>query len=355
MKPALNAFYSHIIVLLLLSQIASAGENASPVQGTPVFVATKLSDFRLGGQGPMADYSSTTVKGQAFDWAIRVRVADRTPNPWDVQILTPPTAIPLKKGDHVLAIVNVRCTAAADGVGRFSAYIQNSESPWTGFGSTDATAGKEWKRVYIHCIAGQDFAAGKYELTLHLGTQPQTLEFGGISMLDLGSNVDETKLPFTPITYPGEDPDAHWRKAAAERIEKYRKADLTVRVVDKDGMPVAGAKVHVQMQRHAYGFGTFLEYGTMTGSGPDTNRLREWTLKLFNRCTTPIYWADWGWANANVRERYLECAEWAADNKLDTRGHCIIYPGWEFLPGFLKPLAGDPQACASGCWTMLSK
>ena len=157
------------------------------------------------------------------------------------------------------------------------------------FATTDVAAGKEWKRIYLHGQAQQDFAAGKYDLSLHLGTQAQTLEFGGIAMLNLGPNVDVSKLPFTPITYPGQEPDAPWRKAAAERIEKHRKGDLTVRVVDKDGKPVAGAKVHVQMQRHAYGFGTFLEYEVMLGSGPDADKLREWTLKLFNRCTTPIY------------------------------------------------------------------
>jgi len=42
----------------------------------------------------------------------------------------------------------------------------------------------------------------------------------------------------------------------------------------------------------------FLESEAMTGSGPDTDRLREWTLKLFN----PVHDAeftggDWGWAN----------------------------------------------------------
>ena len=97
------------------------------------------------------------------------------------------------------------------------------------------------------------------------------------------------------------------------------------------------------MQRHAYGFGTFLEYEVMTGSGPDADKLRAWTLKMFNRCTTPIYWADWGWANPTIRQRYLACAKWAADNKLATRGHCIIYPGWEFLPQ-LRQAAGQGSA-----------
>jgi len=335
---------SPLFVFLLVIQSVPAGEILPPAKGIPVFVANKFSDFRLDGRRPEAEFSSTPVEGQPFNWAIRVHVAGRTPNVWDVQILTPPSTVPVKKGDYMLAILNVRCMEAPDGVGRFYGCIQDCDPPWTGIGSADGTAGKGWKQVYVHAKAGQDFAAGKCELTLHLGTQAQTLEFGGITMLDLGPNVDESKLPFTPITYPGQEPDAPWRAAAAERIVKYRKGDLTVRVVDKDGKPVYGAKVHVRMLRHAYGFGTFLECGVITGSGPDTDRLREWTLKLFNRCTTPIYWSDWGWANPDIRKRYLECAQWAADNKLDTRGHCVIYPGWEFLPSFVKPLAKDPPA-----------
>jgi hypothetical protein len=230
MKTPLSFLFSQFAILLLAIQALSAGNNALPVQGTPVFVSGSLSDFRLGGDAPQARYSTTPVEGQAFDRAIHVQVMGRTANAWDVQILTPPATVPLKKGDQLLAIVNVRCTAAADGVGRISAYIQNSEPPWTGLGGTDAAVGKEWKRLYIDGKAGQDFAAGTYELTLHLGRQAQTLEFGGITMLDLGQNVDESKLPYTPISYPGEEPEALWRAAAAERIDKYRKGDLTVRV-----------------------------------------------------------------------------------------------------------------------------
>jgi len=333
-----------IIVLSLAFQCAFAEEEKLPVKGTPAFDAGKLSDFRLLGHGPKADFSFVAIEGQPFDRGIRVQVAARTPNAYDVQMLTPPSAVPLKKGEHVLAILKVRCTAGPDGVGVFNARIQATAPSWTGIGSTDVAVGKEWKRVYIHGQAQQDFDAGKYDLSLHLGAQAQTLEFGGMAMLNLGSNVDVSKLPFTLITYPGQEPDASWRKAAAERIEKHRKGELTVRVVDMNGQPVAGAKVHVQMQRHAYGFGTFLEYHVIIGSGPDTDKLREWTLKLFNRCTTPIYWADWGWANPKARKGLLECAQWASDHKLATRGHCIIYPGWKYLPAAVKALEKDPPA-----------
>ncbi|NBP09197.1 MAG: hypothetical protein EBU76_12170, partial [Gammaproteobacteria bacterium] len=39
-------------------------------------------------------------------------------------------------------------------------------------------------------------------------------------------------------TYSGRDATAAWRARAAERIEKYRKGDLTVRVVDASGAEV---------------------------------------------------------------------------------------------------------------------
>ena len=68
----------------------------------------------------------------------------------------------------------------------------------------------------------------------------QTLELGGIAILNLGQGIDPNALPFTPIAYPGQEADAPWRKAAAERIDKIRKGDLTVHVVGADGKPLAG-------------------------------------------------------------------------------------------------------------------
>lgn len=316
-----------------------------PGKGTATFDGAALADFRLLGQGEKAQYSFVQVEGQPFVRAIRVKVAGRTDPAYQVQALTPKTTVPVKKGDRLLAVLNVRCPEAPDGaVGAFRASIQVSGPPWTGFGSAMVTAGKEWRRVYLPGQAAGDFAAGGYELTLHFGLQSQTLELGGLALLNLGADADPAKLPFTQITYPGQEPDAPWRKAAAERIDKNRKGELTVRVVDANGKPVTGAKVHVQMQRHAYGFGTFLEYRETIGSGPNSDKLREWTLKLFNRCTTPIYWADWGWANPTSRKGYLEAAKWAHDNKLTTRGHCIIYPDWKHIPAAFRPLEKDPLA-----------
>ena len=82
---------------------SATGEETLPVEGTPVIDATNLSEFRMVGKGPKADFSMVAVEGQPFDRAIRVHVAAQPPNVYDVQILTPPTTAPLKKGEHILA------------------------------------------------------------------------------------------------------------------------------------------------------------------------------------------------------------------------------------------------------------
>lgn len=329
------------IGLIPMMALAAHAAFAEPAAGESVFSATNLAAFGMDGKAPQARYAVVDAAGQPFDQAIRVEVLERTSNPWDVQLRTPPAARPLKKGELLLAIVHVRCP---DGDGSIAAYIHSTVPEWESIASTDALVGQDWKILYLHGRAARDAQPGEYGLAIHLGLQPQTLEIGGIALLNLGPGADESKLPFTALSYPGQEPDAAWRKTAAERIEKYRKADLTISVADRNGKPVRGATVHVRMQRHAYGFGTFLDYLPATDANPDADRLREWTLRLFNRCTTPIYWADWGWAKPVRRQQYLQTAQWAQDQGLSIRGHCILYPGWKFLPAEVRALTNNPPA-----------
>ena len=311
-----------------------------------VYGNVALTDFSMGGNeaAQHAVFTIAPVTGQTFAQAIHVKIDARTTNAWDVQIETPDSIVPLKKGEYNLASFAVRCTDSPNGLGSFNALVQDEHGPWIGIAETDVVASDEWQRVYIHGKAEQDFSAGQYDLCFHLGKQAQTLEIGDISLVDLGPNVDMAKLPFSKISYPGMEPDAPWRKEAAARIEKFRTSGLTISVMDKDNKPVAGAKVHLEMQRQAYGFRSELDYSMYANDGANNKNVRDWTLKMFNGCTTPIYFADWGWANPGIRPQYMKCAQWAQDNQLTTRGHCIIYPGWTFLPASIKLLEKDPVA-----------
>jgi endo-1,4-beta-xylanase len=314
-----------------------------PASARVLLDASDPARLATSAEKGIATFSTRKVQAPSFDKALGVDVRRRGGHPWDVQAMSAGLKPALAKGHHVLLTFSVRAVGSTDQA-VLLARVQGNQSPWPGVVESQVTAGRKWRRIWLHARTQRDFAAGSYGLTMHLGARPQSLEIGGLAVFNLGKKVDVSKLPFTPITYDGQEPDAVWRKAAAERIERHRKADLRITVVDARGRPLEGAKVHVEMLRHAYGFGTFLECGLISGQGPDARKLRARTLAMFNRCTTPIYWADWGWANPRARKRYMQCAAWAADNALATRGHVIIYPGWQFLPASVRKLADDPPA-----------
>src|SRR5205823_2073356 len=104
----------------------------------------------------------------------------------------------------------------------------------------------------------------------------QTLEIGGVEVRKFAHGTDVKSLPRTEVSYAGRAGDALWRKAAAQRIEKIRKAAMVVTVVDHSGKPVAGAGVHVRMKRHAFVFGSCYSPARILDAGsPDAEKYRK--------------------------------------------------------------------------------
>lgn len=263
------------------------------------------------------------------------------PVPWDVQILNPTNQPSARKGDWLLLSLEARSAEQTPGL--VSAYIFGKTPRWTQIAGSSVEINQQWKQIHISGQAPQDFSAESHGSTIHIGSRKQNIEFRNIELKNLGRDIDASTLPFTKIDYIS-NVDTPWQKEAEKRIEQHRKADLSIKVVNSEGRAVTNAEIKVQMLKHAYGFGTFLEYKAMLGQSDDSDKLREHTLKLFNRCTTPIYYADWGWENLENRRQYIECAQWAFDHGLPTRGHCVIYPGYQFMPKSAIALTNNPPA-----------
>jgi len=98
-----------------------------------------------------------------------------------------------------------------------------------------------------------------------------------------------------PVTYAGRSADAPWRKAAAERIERLRKAPIVVKVVDAQGDPVPDAAVRVRQQRHAFGFGNILNPNAFLLEGADGKTYRRIFAEHFNKTTfeSGFRWQNW--------------------------------------------------------------
>jgi GH35 family endo-1,4-beta-xylanase len=134
-----------------------------------------------------------------------------------------------------------------------------------------------------------------------------------------------------------------WREVARERIERIRKADLTVRVTDAAGRPVAGAAVKAELAEHEFGFGTAVAARQLLAEGADSERYREFIRANFNMAVleNDLKWPQWD----RDREPALRAVKWLRENGVArVRGHTLVWPSWRWLPKELKALENDPPA-----------
>ena len=205
--------------------------------------------------------------------------------------------------------------------------------------------GPEWKTFYFAYTSLRDYKPGTSQLALHLGFPNQSIDIKNIRVIYYGDSVKLSELPQTKFTYPGMEPDAPWRKAAADRIEKHRKADFTITVKDAAGNPVPGASVAVKMTRHAFKFGTAVNADVLVNHlGKSADSYRNKVATLFNLATLENHHKYSGWIYPENRETANRAVDWLREKGLDIRGHVLVWPGWRYNPPQMRQLASDPEA-----------
>jgi GH35 family endo-1,4-beta-xylanase len=123
-----------------------------------------------------------------------------------------------------------------------------------------------------------------------------------------------------------------WLIDANQRIEQYRKADLTVAVVDSLGQAVPGADVHVQMKRHAFGFGTAVPASWIVNTSSNGVMFRQKLLENFNQVVfeNDLKWPPWIglWGAGFNWPQTQQALDWLDANRLPTRGHYLSWATW---------------------------
>ena len=304
----------------------------------PVLTVDPFSCFELSGR-PAADMTVVPVEGREFTKAWRLKSTVST-NPWDQQIRCSFTAA-ASKGDTIVARFWVRTISADSGIGTATLVLEKNSSPYTKSVQYRAGASSEWKRIEVPFAMAESYAESGYAVGLWLAYGQQEIEVADLTVLNYGPSVPFSSLGLADWPYEGKGPDAQWRKAAAERIDQYRKADLSVIVRDSDGNPVPDAAVHVAMKRHAFPFGSAVDGGELRSNA----RYRDTIKRLFNAAVTENdlkwpYWETWSRDNANYS------LNWLQENGLRVRGHNIIWPGKSNLPPDVVALLdkGDKEA-----------
>ena len=286
-----------------------------------------------GGGAAMSSWGGAkrevvATNGLPFAKALRLTVATRPAVAWNVGASFT-TRQAAKKGDVVLAVIWLRGEPAdaTNGEAMVCVVYENHRDP--GFAAVRQTfrLGREWKEYLLPSVVGMNTAAEEGRFTVHAGFGPQTIEVGGARLLNYGRTVGLEKLPFTRFSYPGQEPNAPWRKAAAARIEQFRKANLVVRVVDADGRNISGTPVSVRMTRSAFGFGTAVALDELLGTSADSEKYRAVLEKYFNKATTEngLRWNNWAFNKEQSKKQVGASLDWFKAHRIDARGHYLAW------------------------------
>ena len=150
---------------------------------------------------------------------------------------------------------------------------------------------------------------------------------------------------------PAAPTEADLLASAQERIEKHRKADAAVTVVDAAGKPVAGAEVRVEQTRHAFLFGAnIFKWGRLPEDLEEPYRRR--FADLLNFATLAFYWPMYERERGRPEHAYTEgAARWCGERGIATKGHPLAWnmgdPRW--LPDDLDEIRRLQMARIEDC------
>ncbi len=278
----------------------------------------------------------------AFNEFIRIELNNEPAENWSAGLNTTFNPMPIQEGEWILASFYAR-KGPDTGQAMFEAFIQRPQPDWIRIENSGGRLTGEWTRFYVLGQAQQDFPPDTVNFTIHLGQTIQTVDIAGLSVLHLNASTDPDAVPVSPIAYEGMADDAEWRTQARQMIETHRMGDWVLELRNSQGQSLSGATVTIELQTHAYPFGSFFSR-LIVEDGPEAEQYARWFKDNFNAATNPVYWADWGWANPVRQQNYRDMADWLQTEGIPTRGHVLIYPGWNFAPQELRDLANDPEA-----------
>jgi GH35 family endo-1,4-beta-xylanase len=336
-----------LAVSLLVSHLIAA-ESPLPPGGVSLLSGDTVSSFQLWADPAIvAPIEVVPATGQPFRQALRLRTLANTDTPYTVQ-LHAATAAPVHVGDVLYATFYLRSPDSKDEGGATEMAIEQGPPAYRKLAEMGGSAGPVWRQIAIRFMAtrenigDQEIPAGKANILFRLGYGPQTIEIGGVQILNFGATVRLQDLPPPIISYAGSEPDAPWRKAAGERIERIRKAPLSVVVKDSAGRPVPGATVSVNMLRHAFGFGSAVSAAGILDQSPDGAKYRDTILKYFNKVVmeNDLKWRDW----EENRQRAIDGVTWLRAHGIAVRGHNLVWPSWKNMPDDLAALKDNPAA-----------
>jgi len=321
--------------------LCTAQERDHVPKGGRSILAGPLARFAKGSENQKGSIHVVEVEGPGFTRALEVE-SKLCGYSWEYVVRWRVTS-PLKKGDVLLVHLWARTLQTAEENGRSVVGARISVSGLRKLPKKKmrllapltqgilVNAGEEWQHFFIRAQAPWGMPAKKVCVALSCSMQRQRVQFGGMDILNYGRQVKLEDLPMTRYIYEGREPDAPWRKAAEARIRQHRTREVKIVVRDANGEPVEGARVELELKRHAFGFGAaFSACKVLKEFNPDYEAYRKRILENFSSASfiNALKWHSWAgdWGPRCCRKVALDALRWVAEQKLPFRGHCLVWP-----------------------------
>ncbi len=137
--------------------------------------------------------------------------------------------------------------------------------------------------------------------------------------------------------------DSAWREKADANIEKYRKGDVKLSLVDKNGLPLSNVKIKAVHKKHEFKFGANLFMLDGIYEEEKLESYKKHFAEICNMATIPFYWSTL--EPVEGAPRYAKdspssyrrpaidlCMEFCEENGIEPREHGLayefFYPKW---------------------------
>jgi endo-1,4-beta-xylanase len=314
-----------VTLLLFLGACAQLNPNeASELEelaaGTPI-VGNTYQAFQYRDNAVRVE--KLTVTGQVFTKSWRFTSLQTFTNPYDAQ-LSASSIIPIQKDDVLLVRFYARAVGASQKA-QTEFLLEEGAPNYTKSLSVGVELGKEWKLFQVPFKAHRDFAVGEAFAHFRLGYTGQSFELGGIILSSYQKTRTVSSIKSIGFNYLGREANAAWRQTANTRIDQLRKGNLTVNVVDASGKAVSGATVKVEMQRHAFPFGSAVDAERLFAN----TTYRDKSVQLFNRVVleNDLKWPFWECCRRDQTPNLaLQALDFYKSKNISVRGHNFIWP-----------------------------
>ncbi|MFK7770349.1 MAG: hypothetical protein AB8B55_24275 [Mariniblastus sp.] len=200
-----------------------------PQGGQAVLAFGEQSPIDFQKQNIEATAAWVAIKDMPFEKAYQVDSEVRYSDAKNMQVNIP-IKTAFKKGDTILLSFWIRRPGAGGQPNNvYLDVFADSEKPTYQYKLAGYRA---WKQHVRSFVATTDSNPENSIVNIQLGEAGKVCEIADLQLINYGADYDITTLPRSTVNYKGREPDAQWRKDALARIEKIRKGNLTVEVVD---------------------------------------------------------------------------------------------------------------------------